>query len=226
MPQRSYYSEKLSAERLMACYDLAPAPVKTYLQAEIDFVARRMRPGSRVLELGCGYGRVLRGLGRTDGRLAGIDTSLSSLKMALRFVGAGSGIWLAAMDAAELAFLDRSFDLTVCIQNGISAFGVDQRRLIAEACRVTRSGGTALFSGYSARFWPRRLEWFELQASHGLLGEIDYEATGNGTIACRDGFRATTVAPERFRELAASLGLAAHIVEVGAASVFCEIPVP
>ena len=33
-----YYTEKLAAERLRACYDLAPSRTKTYLEAEIDFV--------------------------------------------------------------------------------------------------------------------------------------------------------------------------------------------
>ncbi len=97
------------------------------------------------------------------------------------------------MDAAHLGFRDRTFDVTVCIQNGISAFGVDQHRLFAEAVRVTRLGGTTLFSSYSDGFWADRLQWFEIQSAHGLVGTIDYQAMGNGVIVCKDGFRATTV---------------------------------
>ena len=52
------------------------------------------------------------------------------------------------MDAAALGFRDRVFDVVVCIQNGISAFKVDRRALIAEAIRVTRPGGSVLFSSY------------------------------------------------------------------------------
>ncbi|MBI2838731.1 MAG: class I SAM-dependent methyltransferase [Acidobacteria bacterium] len=222
----SYYSEKLAAERLKACYELATAAVRTYLQAEIHFVTRRVGPDTRVLELGCGYGRVLRVLIPAAARVAGIDTSLASLRMARDDIVVRRGVWLAAMDAARLAFRDRSFDLTICIQNGISAFGVDHASLIAEASRVTCSGGLVLFSSYSAKFWTQRLEWFEIQAAHGLVGEIDYAATGDGVIACKDGFRATTVSPERFRNLTESLGLASRIVEVDDSSVFCEIPVP
>lgn len=55
----SYYAEKLSAERLRACYDLAPPRTKAYLQAEIEFVLQKMSSSMAVLELGCGYGRVL-----------------------------------------------------------------------------------------------------------------------------------------------------------------------
>jgi 2-polyprenyl-6-hydroxyphenyl methylase/3-demethylubiquinone-9 3-methyltransferase len=99
---------------------------------------------------------------------------------------------LAGMDAVRLAFGDALFDLVICIQNGISAFKVDQEKLIREAVRVTRQGGRALFSSYAERFWDDRLEWFEIQARHGLIGEIDHDKTGRGIIVGKDGFRATT----------------------------------
>lgn len=93
---------------------------------------------------------------------------------------------LATMDATHLGLRDQAFDLTICIQNGISAFGADQQEFFAEALRVTRSGGVVLFSSYSDRFWEERLKWFEIQAKHELIGEIDYHATGNGVIACKE----------------------------------------
>jgi len=36
--------------------------------------------------------------------------------------------------------------------NGISAFGVDKKRLIAESIRVTKNNGIILFSSYSTRY--------------------------------------------------------------------------
>ena len=130
------------------------------------------------------------------------------------------------MNAVQTAFKSNCFDMTVCIQNGISAFGVDQRSLLKEAVRITRSGGTVLFSSYAADFWPHRLDWFRAQAEQGLVGEIDEAATGNGVIVCKDGFKATTVGPEDFRFLAADVGLSATITTVDDSSVFCDIAVP
>lgn len=222
---RDYYSKTLAAERLRACYDLAPPRVRAYLEAEIDFVLQKTSPSMIVLELGCGYGRVLRRLIPRVRVAVGIDTSLPSLRMALDFLGGAEPARLAQMDAAQLGFCDRAFDLTICIQNGISAFGVDQQRLFAEAVRVTRSGGTVLFSSYSEGFWTDRLKWFEIQSARGLIGAIDYQATGNGVIVCKDGFRATTVSAERFRSLAGALGLVPNILVVDGSSLFCEVTV-
>ena len=129
------------------------------------------------------------------------------------------------IDAAHLGFRNRTFDLTMCIQNGISAFGTDQE-VFTEAVRVTRQDGTVLFSSYSDRFWEERLNWFEIQAEHGLIGEIDHHLTGTGAIVCKDGFRATTMDAEGFRCLAALLKLTPTIIEVDGSSLFCEVVVP
>lgn len=222
----NYYTENLAAGRLRACYDLAPPRVKAYLDAEIDYVLHKASPSMIVLELGCGYGRVLRRLTPHVHEAIGIDTSFASLRLALEFVGRPESLRLAQMDALHLGFRDGTFDLTICIQNGISAFAVDQQRLLAEAVRVTRSGGTVLFSSYCEGFWPERLKWFELQSAHGLIGEIDYQRTGNGVIVCRDGFHATTVSADGFRSLAGVLSLVPKIIEVDNSSLFCEITVP
>ena len=218
-----YYSDKLAADRLRRCYEIAPPRVRAYLAAEISHAAERIRPTDTVLELGCGYGRVLRALAERAATVVGIDTSAASLGLARDYLAGVANCRLHEMDATHLEFADRTFDVTICVQNGISAFHVDQRRLLTEALRVTRLGGRVLFSTYSARFWRHRLEWFQLQAEHGLIGEIDPTATGDGKIVCKDGFTATTLTPADFRALTAGLGAEVCIEEVDESSLFCEL---
>ena len=222
----NYYSTKLAADRLRTCYQVAPPAAKAYLDAEIDFVLSKVSSSDAVLELGCGYGRVLERLHPAAEDLCGIDTSLASLVAAREFLGASLPCHLAVMDAVRMAFRDRCFDIVLCIQNGISAFGVDRLALLKEALRVARPGGIMLFSSYAERFWKDRLEWFEVQATHGLVGEIDYQATADGVIVCKDGFRATTVRPEEFSRLAAQVGIVPKIEEIAGSSLFCELAVP
>jgi 2-polyprenyl-6-hydroxyphenyl methylase/3-demethylubiquinone-9 3-methyltransferase len=221
----SYYSEKLAAQRLKRCYDLAPTAVQRYLRAEMDFVKGRIDPGDHVLELGCGYGRVLRELLSSGGSLVGIDTSLGSLRMARGYLAGRGDFGLLCVDAAKPAFPNETFDVVFCVQNGVSAFHVDQRTLIRNAVRITKTGGRVLFSSYAEEFWEDRLEWFRMQASHGLVGEIDEAATGDGTIVCKDGFSATTVTEDQFAELTTGLGSSRTIQVVAGSSVFCEIVV-
>jgi ubiquinone/menaquinone biosynthesis C-methylase UbiE len=221
-----YYIDKLSAERLVRVYEIATPRVRRYLKAEIDHVVRKIRPGDIVLELGCGYGRILPRLAAKSGMVVGIDTSVASLKLGIEKLKGISNCHLVNMNATRLAFADNLFDAVVCIQNGISAFHVDPTDLIRESLRVVGSGGIVLFSSYSDKFWDARLEWFRLQSEAGLLGEIDPEKTGHGVIVCRDGFTATTVGPEEFLSFVEGIDTDARIVEVDGSSLFCEINVP
>jgi 2-polyprenyl-6-hydroxyphenyl methylase/3-demethylubiquinone-9 3-methyltransferase len=220
-----YYSRSLAGERLRKCYELAPSRVRQYLEAEMGFVAERIPHDSRVLELGCGYGRVLGELLGRASCLFGIDTSHESLRLAREVLGPDSQCLLAQMNATALGIRDGQFDVVFCIQNGISAFNVDQRCLLAEATRVTRSGGTVIVSSYSPRFWRHRLEWFRIQSEHGLLGEIDEAATRDGVIACKDGFRSGTLEPDELRALVRPFGVAPTITEVDGSSICSEFVV-
>lgn len=222
----AYYSEKLSGKRLRECYDIAPARVKQYLDAEIHHVLSMTKPEDSVLELGCGYGRVTWEIAVVAKRVVGIDTAAESIVLARSRAKNGMSCEFLEMDATTLSFDDNGFDLVVCIQNGICAFGVDQFVLVKEAIRVARPGGHVLFSSYSGKFWPHRLEWFELQAERGLLGEIDYDTTGDGVIVCKDGFRAGAMGDAEFRELCKRIELEPTINEVDESSIFYELVKP
>ena len=225
MNSDNYYLNQLSAERLQQCYDIAPPRVKQYLDAEIQHVMNKISSSDVVLELGCGYGRVLEKLALRAKRVVGIDTSRSNLMFAKKRLGRIANCYLFQMNAVALGFLDRSFDVVICIQNGISAFKVNPQNLIRESVRVARAGGNVLFSSYSEKFWKDRLEWFQLQADAGLIGEIDWSATREGVIVCRDGFRATTFGPAEFLSLTSRFHAELKIEEVDDSSLFFEIRV-
>lgn len=220
---KSYYLNKLSAERLQQCYDIAPPRVKQYLDAEIQYVVNKICPSDIVLELGCGYGRVLGKLSTRAKMVIGIDTSQASLELAKKLLSGISNCHLFQMNAIALGFRDRSFNMVICIQNGISAFKVSQKDLIRESIRVTQAGGMILFSSYSDKFWKDRLEWFHLQSKKGLIGEIDWDATRDGVIVCKDGFKATTVRSSEFVSLTSEFDIKPKIEEVDDSSIFYEI---
>lgn len=221
-----YYSDRLAAERLMKCYDLAQPRVRRYLEAEIDFLLDHIVAGDLVLDLGCGYGRIMPALAGKAGLVVGIDTSFSSLALGRERLKSVPNCRLLQMNAVSLGFREKSFDVVACIQNGISAFKEDPRALILESVRVAKAGGKVLFSSYADKFWPERLAWFERQAEAGLLGEIDYAKTGDGVIVCKDGFRASTVSRGQFEELTSGLNARTETVEVDESSLFCVLSIP
>lgn len=221
----SYYHQVLSSSRLKRCYALAPQRVKQYLNAEIEYVLTKIQPQDLILELGCGYGRLIPPISRKAKKVIGIDISESSLRLAGQTLTKVPNKALFIMNAINLAFKDNVFNKVFCIQNGISAFHVNPKTVIRESIRVTKPGGKILFSTYSEKFWDHRMEWFRLQSDAGLIGEIDSMKTGNGTIVCQDGFTATTFTEEDFKAFTSDLNVRTIIKEIDQSSLFCEISV-
>lgn len=217
---RNYYNRLLNAEKLKMCYEIAPQRVQQYLQEEINYVLGKVSKNDVILDLGCGYGRIIPQLKQITESVIGVDISLANLIYGLPSI---SRCDILNMDAINLGFRDHMFDLVVCIQNGISAFHVNKRSLVKETIRVTKPGGKILFSTYSDKFWKYRFNWFKLQSRLGLLGEIDSQRSKDGIIICKDGFKATIMRPERFLSIIKGLNINVIISEVDESSLFYEI---
>lgn len=218
----NYYRNLLNAEKLELCYEIAPQRIQQYLQEEINFVLKKVSKKDIVLDLGCGYGRVIPQLKQKTRNVIGVDISLSNLIYGLSSI---SSCNMLNMDAINLGFKDHTFDLVICIQNGISAFNVNKRELIQETIRITKFGGKVLFSTYSDKFWQHRFNWFKLQSEAGLLGEIDYQKSKDGIIICKNGFKATTFNQDQFIHLLSGFDNKYNIFEIDESSIFCEITV-
>ena len=218
-----YYAKNLFSDRLEKCYSIASPRIQQYLDAEIDYVLSKVKPGASVLELGCGYGRVMKKLLEKTKNVIGIDSSPNSIAHAKKYLRGKSGWQVFVMNAVDLLFDDNSFDMVLCIQNGLSAFHENPLCIMREALRVTKRGGLALFSTYAEHFWNERLKWFRDQAAHGLVGDIDEEKTGNGMIVCKDGFTARTFSKKDLFDLIEQLHVTAAIDEVDGSSLFCEV---
>jgi ubiquinone/menaquinone biosynthesis C-methylase UbiE len=218
-----YYSEKLNAIKLQRCYELAPERIKQFLEAEINFVLSKICPSDIVLDLGCGYGRVAIKLIEKARKVVGIDISKENILLAKQLYNKNKGLQFYEMNAVNLTFYDNRFDITICVQNGISAFKVSPLLLIKEALRVTKKGGILLFSSYSNKFWNDRLNWFKIQAKNGLIGEIDFDLTKDGMIVCKDGFTAITYSEQGFLDLASNFNVDTSIFEIDNSSLFCEM---
>lgn len=218
-----YYDQVLSGKKLKDVYDTATPPVKRYLESEIQFILDSIRPGDSVLDLGCGYGRIIPRLLEKASFVVGLDNSFGNLLYGNDHLNKNLNYSFLCMSAESLGLKQNSFDAVICIQNGISAFHIDQKSLIKESVQLCRKSGIVLFSTYSPKFWEHRLEWFKLQSEAGLLGEIDVEKTKDGTIVCTDGFTATTVTAEKFDALTEDLDVSSEIIEIDDSSLFCAL---
>ena len=214
-----YYAKKLNAEKLYQVYQTKIPQVIDYLRSEIEFVREHLGGNETALELGAGYGRIMKELSPSVRKITGIDVSEHSVALGREYLKDLANCTVETMDAHTLAF-NEEFDVLLCLQNGLSAMKGNPENLIRRSLRVLAPGGTAFFSSYSPKFWEHRLAWFQEQAEKGLLGEIDMEKTGNGRIVCKDGFTATTFDHGDMERLGKASGRPYRVEEVKDSSIF------
>jgi len=217
----NYYAEKLNSKKLFQVYETQIPRIKQYLQAEIDFVKGNLSNTQSVLELGAGYGRIIRELAPYCKSIVGIDISVESVELGKEYLKDYPNASIVAMDVHRIKF-PRPFDVILCLQNGLSAMRADST-VIHKILDSVAPGGTAYFSSYSTKFWDFRLKWFEEQVSKSLLREIDYSKTNDGVIICSGGFKATFHSTEDFEKIGEELGYPYQVQEVDESSVFLMV---
>jgi SAM-dependent methyltransferase len=103
----------------------------------VDALARRLGPGSHVLEAGCGTGNYVVALQEATGAACfGVDPSEEMLAVARSRSG---HVEFTLGTAERLPFADRSFDLVFSVD--VIHHVVDRPGALREAFRVLRSGG-------------------------------------------------------------------------------------
>ncbi len=187
----SYYSESLNATKLFEVYQTKIERVKQHLGKEIEFVRNHLSLDDVILEMGAGYGRIMKELAASVKFVYGIDISDNTVAFGQKYLKECPNCELKMEDAYKFTS-DIQYDAVLCLQNALSAFKGKDTHLVDIALKALKKNGRAYFSSYSSKFWETRLAWFQEQASKGLLGEIDLEKTKDGNIVCKDGFISTT----------------------------------
>ncbi|MBF8260899.1 MAG: methyltransferase protein [candidate division NC10 bacterium] len=125
--------------------DLAPGWAELR-QTWLDYSG--VRPGDRVLDVGCGTGVVTRDLAQRvghQGQVVGIDPSTRLIQEALRRMeekGVKGRIEFRCADVAALPFPDGSFDLVVA--SAVFGHIPNGPEVLAEMVRVARLAGTVV----------------------------------------------------------------------------------
>lgn len=218
----SYYVDQMNAAKLIGVYDTKLERVREYLQAEIDYVADRLTGRETVLEVGAGYGRILKCLAPKAAAVDGIDISPEFVAYGQDYLRGLDNCRLLLQDAHQLS-VKEEYDVVLCLQNGLSALKAQPYRQVSQMLTALKFGGRLYISTYSEAFWEHRLAWFREQADKGLLGPIDDEHTKDGVIVCKDGFQALTFTEEDLVLLGKKSGCPYYIEEVNSSSLFLVI---
>lgn len=171
---------------------------------EVGFLAETLglRPGDRILDVGCGPGRHAQALRATGVEVVGLDISLAFLR------AAGPGRWVRA-DARVLPFVQNCFDAAISLcQGGFGLLGgTDDAQVVVEMARVVRPGGRVALSAFSSYFAVRHLEeGEEFDAASGVNHERADVRDPDGRVASFD-LWTTCFTPRELRLIAGAAGV-------------------
>ncbi|HWE54276.1 MAG TPA: methyltransferase domain-containing protein [Acidimicrobiales bacterium] len=174
-------------------------------EQEVDFLIEAMglRPGHRLLDVGCGPGRHSHAMRARGIEVVGFDLAHHFL------VAAGPGVWVRG-DARELPFARHAFDaaITLC-QGGFGLLGgADDAGVIAGMAAVVRPGGRIAASAFSSYFAVRYLEDSDdFDADRGVNHELAEVKDESGRGQMFD-LWTTCFTPRELRFIARAAGVA------------------
>jgi len=131
----------------LGCYELTAIQLEPVAE---DLVARAiLQEGERVLDVGCGTGNAALLATYGGARATGVDAAARLIRVAQRRAdvdGVKDVATFVVGDAQALPFEDAAFDVVLSVFGIV--FAADAERAFAEALRVLRPGGRALFTAW------------------------------------------------------------------------------
>jgi SAM-dependent methyltransferase len=189
-------------------------------EQEVDFLVDvlDLRPGHRVLDVGCGPGRHAHALARRGIEVHGVD--ISERFVALAADGApvpseAEGVAAATFERLDVRHLaaEGEFDAAISLcQGGFGLLlGGDDADVLTRMARAVRPGGTVCVSAFSAYFQVRFLEDSTFDADRGVNHEVMTVKDPEGRDASFDAWT-TCFTPRELRLLAERAGLEVQAV--------------
>lgn len=210
----AWFEQHGESNFLDVCY-AAPARIQAALEVELDFLRRALEGTGRVLEIGCGDGRLLESLRDTGREWVGLDLMESYLRYARGQRQLAPGTGFVASRAGTLPFADASFDAVVCAQNTFGLLGDEKRPALREAARVIRPGGCLLFVVYSEYSVVPRIEWYSEMNRRGMMSPLDWARSTAELLTTGDGYGSECFRREHLEELFSTAGLTPRIEPLG-----------
>lgn len=156
--------------------DFWEGPNKIKLDQLERAIVRELLPssGKRIIDVGCGYGRLMECYADNFEEVVFFDGSISLLRQA-RELNNGQGIYIAG-DNNRIPFRDASFDSALMVR--VFHHFEDSRACLAEQQRILCHNGRFLFTYHCKRNIRRVLRWL---LRHKIENPFSHELAGIGT---------------------------------------------
>jgi ubiquinone/menaquinone biosynthesis C-methylase UbiE len=176
-------------EAIARNYDTALGD-STLVAVDCQFVQEHCRPAGRLIDLGCGTGRLALALAGQGFQVVGVDLSAPMLRvLGEKAAAAGVAVERIQANLVELGCLDdAAFDHAACLFStlGMVAGTAQRRRVVEHVYRLLKPGGVLVLHVHNRwfNFWnPQGRKWLVRDVLRGLVGRPE---TGDRAMPAHD----------------------------------------
>lgn len=192
--------------------------VRDFLKKEDIFLKKNIKPNSRVLDVGCGYGRTIINIYGIPSQIYGIDNSEVMVDRARADLTDYPDVIISLEDAINMSFEDDFFDHCICAGNTFGNMDYKKIAVLEEMKRVTKRDGSIYISVFSEKSLPFRAASY-LKAGMPLeMDDFDDE-----TLVSENGLKLEQFTKEKLAKMFKRINLKYVIENLNEISYICTL---
>lgn len=196
-----------------------PIPeIKDWLDKEVEYLKKNIKPDSKVLDVGCGFGRHLSVIAPFCKEVIGVDTDKTLIGQAKKNLSKFKNAKVLVQDAQNLEFEDNYFDYVICMTHSFGNFLESRDKILSEMKRVCKKQGKIIISirGTSEKALELRKKDYENLGIH--ITKIE-----NGIVYTKEGLISEHFSKDRLKKIFDKQNLKYKFIELNNISLLCEL---
>lgn len=189
--------------------------IKEWFSKEIQFLKENIKPDSKILDVGCGFGRHMKILANFSKEVVGIDDNDNMIKKAKDRFSNFKNVKLFLQNAQKLNFEDEYFDYVICMTNTFGNVLKTKINVLKEMKRVCRKGGKIIISVYSDKSFKIRKKSYEKIGLH--ITKVE-----DRIVYTKEGLISEYFTEQQLEKIFNLAGLKVKIIKPNSISYICE----
>jgi 2-polyprenyl-6-hydroxyphenyl methylase/3-demethylubiquinone-9 3-methyltransferase len=180
---------------------------------EVRYINEIIRHDARLLDVGCGWGREVKGIAPLCDTVIGIDIDAIELKQAKNYLGQLPNVILSQQDARFTAFHDNEFDVVVSVGNTFGNLEDAKENVLSEMLRIVKQDGWIFLSVFAKQSTRERA------TAYSNIG-LEITNVRDGKIYFSDGYMSEGFQEDELERLFSEFDLECEFVKIGYIGLF------
>ncbi len=193
-----------------------PQIYKDWIEKEENWLQKNIGKDTRVLDVGCGFGKDIKLLVNIAKNISGIDYDWEAVKEARKNLSQFRNVNILLENARDMRFENNTFDYVICMGNTFGNFGKDKLKILKEMKRVVKKKGKIIIGVYSERALPTRINVYK--KTKVKIKKINR----NGTVIAAEGLISEQFSKEKLKNIFKKTGLESKVTKLNSLSYICE----